>query len=311
MNFSRPFANSAILILLAGAFLVSGCIKDDSEERLAEENKLLDEYLTENNISDDYKTASGMYYIENEAGTGDIAVPNDFIVIKYTGKYIDETIFESTDSAIAQEAGIYFSEYIYGSIKFKYGYSIAGFTEGISYMRQGGKATFIIPSKLAYSNNYKTLIYDVELLEVIKYPAQNETGKMFAYISDSLDINISDSTSTGLYYIESPLSVAGGPTITTADSVYLKYTGRFLDGRIFDQTEGNQTFNFIQGSTGFISGFTEAIGYMYQGCIAKVVIPYKLGYGTHEYLHPSYGFIVIPAYTTLVFDLEVVKVTPF
>ena len=42
---------------------------------------------------------------------------------------------------------------------------IKGVNEGVGYMREGGKATLIIPSKLAY-NDYQPLAFYIELLQV-------------------------------------------------------------------------------------------------------------------------------------------------
>ncbi len=60
------------------------------------------------------------------------------------------------------------------------GYLIAGFDEGISYMKEGGKATFLLPSSLAYGSagllyqlpGYTPLLYDVELVKVSPGPAK-------------------------------------------------------------------------------------------------------------------------------------------
>ena len=56
---------------------------------------------------------------------------------------------------------------------------IAGFDEGITYMKEGGKATFLIPSKLAYGTSgyytipgYTPLLYDVQLVKVIPGPGK-------------------------------------------------------------------------------------------------------------------------------------------
>ena len=53
---------------------------------------------------------------------------------------------------------------------------IAGWTEGLQYMPVGSKFTFYIPYQLAYGAQgagnlikpYSTLIFEVELLEIIK-----------------------------------------------------------------------------------------------------------------------------------------------
>ena len=41
-----------------------------------------------------------------------------------------------------------------------------GWTEGLSYMKEGGEATIIIPYKLTFEGNYEPLVYYLELLEV-------------------------------------------------------------------------------------------------------------------------------------------------
>jgi peptidyl-prolyl cis-trans isomerase A (cyclophilin A) len=53
------------------------------------------------------------------------------------------------------------------------GQIISGFDEGITYMKVGGKATFLIPSKLAWGPTgyaiipgYTPVIFDVELVRV-------------------------------------------------------------------------------------------------------------------------------------------------
>ncbi len=59
------------------------------------------------------------------------------------------------------------------------GYLIAGFDEGILYMKEGGKARFLIPSSLAYGPGgyytipgYTPLLFDVELVKVAPGPSK-------------------------------------------------------------------------------------------------------------------------------------------
>jgi FKBP-type peptidyl-prolyl cis-trans isomerase len=56
---------------------------------------------------------------------------------------------------------------------------IAGFDEGITYMKAGGKAKFLVPSSLGYGPSgyytipgYTALLYEVELVKVSKGPAK-------------------------------------------------------------------------------------------------------------------------------------------
>jgi len=108
---------------------------------------------------------SGLYYIEIESGKGIQALSGDILTVHYTGKLIDGKVFDS--SYQRNEA-----------FTFKIGANevIPGWDEGFTYMKKGGKAVFIIPSKLAYGKegystiipSYASLIFEVELLSIKK-----------------------------------------------------------------------------------------------------------------------------------------------
>jgi len=102
-------------------------------------------------------TASGLKYVIIEQGTGPQPKPGDQVTVKYTGKLEDGTVFDS------------------GTIPFTLGVGavIPGWDEGIALLNEGGKATLIIPSELAYGPQGNgpippnaTLIFDVELQDV-------------------------------------------------------------------------------------------------------------------------------------------------
>jgi len=125
-----------------------------------EETELLEQYLLENNITT-VPEESGLYYIETEAGTGMQPQQGDTVDVHYTGRLIDSTIFDTSTG------GDPFS-FTLGT-----GYVISGWDEGIAYMKEGGKATLIIPSVLGYGSSgknsippYSTLVFDVELVDV-------------------------------------------------------------------------------------------------------------------------------------------------
>ncbi len=95
------------------------------------------------------------------------------------------------------------------------------------------------------------------------------------------------------------------------DSVAIHYSGRlmpsasFADGYQFDSSwTGDYNINTMNATKGvagsFITGFTSALQEMKDGDRWKVYIPYELGYGSSVQNE-------IPAYSTLVFDLTLVK----
>ncbi|MDC1024427.1 peptidylprolyl isomerase [Flavobacteriales bacterium] len=108
-------------------------------------------------------TESGLAYIMVKEGSGIQAENGKTVSVHYTGKLTDGTKF---DSSLDRNQPI---EFVLGQ-----GRVIKGWDEGISYLKVGGKATFIIPSDLAYGERgaggvippNATLIFDVELVDV-------------------------------------------------------------------------------------------------------------------------------------------------
>lgn len=86
------------------------------------------------------------------------------------------------------------------------------------------------------------------------------------------------------------------------DSVDVNYTGALINGKVFDKTEPNLPANFVVNK--LIPGWTEALTLMREGDHWQIVIPPNLGYG------PRGAGGVIPPNQALVFDLELLKVTP-
>lgn len=290
-------------LLLVMVFLGS-CLKtNDGYEK---EMKLLRQYLANNNITVD-PTASGLYYLETETGSGLSVEADDFLVIRYTGRLLAGLIFSSTDSAVAAQNNFYNPGILYGPFKFEYQrVSMLGIREGLSFMKEGGKATLIIPSNLAYGSTtvgvipaFSTLIYEIELLSVIKDPEAHEADRLNQYIADN-DILVLP-TASGLYYIE--LEEGTGLAPLTGQTCVTTFTGSLLDGRVFaDVTESNPySFNF--GVTPVIEGFEEGVSYMKAGGKAIFIIPFDLGYGKSG---SSDG--IIPPYSTIMYEVELKQV---
>ena len=85
------------------------------------------------------------------------------------------------------------------------------------------------------------------------------------------------------------------------DKVTVKYEGRLLDGTVFDSSykRNPQTTEFSPSEV--IKGWTEALYLMPEGSEWELYIPYDLAYG-------SRAAGKIPAFSTLIFKIELVKV---
>ena len=85
------------------------------------------------------------------------------------------------------------------------------------------------------------------------------------------------------------------------DTVEVHYTGKLLDGTVFDSSvERGETISFPLN--GVIKGWTEGMQLVGEGGKIKLWIPYEMGYGPRA-MGPN-----LPAYSTLVFDVELIKV---
>lgn len=107
---------------------------------------------------------SAEYFLNKALEIRDLTKPKatDIVQVKYTGKLLDGTVFDSTDKNGGSPADINLSAVI------------KGWTEGIQLMSKGAKYRFYIPSDLAYGDQGagdaipggSTIIFDVELVNI-------------------------------------------------------------------------------------------------------------------------------------------------
>jgi FKBP-type peptidyl-prolyl cis-trans isomerase FklB len=109
-------------------------------------------------------------------------------------------------------------------------------------------------------------------------------------------------TSTGLQYKVITQGVGLKPN--SGSYVSLLYTGKLIDGTVFDTTVNDTTlvntprFEYVSS---LVSGFQEALQKMNTGSLWEIYIPQSLGYG-------STAMGTIPAFSTLIFDVQVISV---
>ncbi|MCX6256488.1 MAG: FKBP-type peptidyl-prolyl cis-trans isomerase [Bacteroidia bacterium] len=241
--------------------------------------------------SDYLKTSSGLRIKVTQPGNGPMPKQGDKCVVNYTGKLENDTVF---DSSI--KSGKPFSFEI-GS-----GQVIKGWDEGIALLRQGSKATLVIPPELGYGSHAQAkipansiLIFDVELLQVIP-----------GIKIDPFDVAGKDTvkTSSGLKYIVS--AKGKGAKVEKGKNVQINYSAYFIDGKMFDSSvKKGQPLKFPAG-TGAISlkGLEEGVMLMSEGDKIRFIIPPELGLPANPQQKGG------PGGQTLIFDVELLKVMP-
>lgn len=98
--------------------------------------------------------------------------------------------------------------------------------------------------------------------------------------------------------------VGTGAEAVAGKSVTVNYVGSLTDGTVFDASakHGDTGFTFTLGAGEVIQGWDQGIAGMKEGGKRKLVIPAALAYGNQ-----AVGG-VIPANSTLVFEVELLKV---
>ncbi|MNE78605.1 putative FKBP-type peptidyl-prolyl cis-trans isomerase [compost metagenome] len=97
----------------------------------------------------------------------------------------------------------------------------------------------------------------------------------------------------------------GKEDVKSTSKVKVKYTGRLLDGTVFDSSTDGVEFLL----DGVIKGWSEVIpGKIGVGGKIRLLIPSDLGYGQTAQRDGN-GNVSIPANTILDFDIEIVSVT--
>ena len=123
------------------------------------------QFIEENGKRVEVKTTpSGLQYEVLHEGDGEMPTAEDQVEVHYTGKLLDGTVFDSS-----VDRG--------NPVTFGVTQVIPGWVEALQLMKAGSKWRLFIPSQLAYGPNgvpgspigpNSTLIFDVELLKVIK-----------------------------------------------------------------------------------------------------------------------------------------------
>lgn len=292
-------------------------VRDELFKKFKEEEPLLiSQYLAESKIKTEPLT-SGLYYIEKVKGKGSKAKPGEMMKMFIRMSLIDgRTLYSNFDAAPLD-------------IEFGKEIDTKGFEEALAYLSKGTEAVLIVPSHLAYDSlgagdaipPYTPLLYEVKLVDIVskaqyeKERKQNlenekealrqamelENQNLQSYLKkEKITVN---PTESGLYYIE---KVKGsGKSPVAGNKVKVNYTLYNLKGeKLQSSFDMDQPFTFVLGQSQVIQGWEEGLLLMKEGGKGRFIIPSKLGYGE------SARSADLPAFSTLVFDIELLEVMP-
>jgi len=297
--------------------------KKDAAEKSAKQKtideKMLQDYFAKNKIKP-IKTASGLYYTISRDGAGDRPKVGQTVDVKYTGKFMSGVPFDSNVDTAFHHTDPFPVEVGKGRV-------IKGWDEGLLLLKKGTKATFYIPSDLAYGPQERSpipansiLVFDVEILDVHDaappqhQQQQHQDPVKQAAIDDKLlneyfaKNNIkATKTPSGLYY--RIIEEGTGENAKPGQKVGMQYLGKLLDGQVFDSNmDENFTpkpgtpFTFTLGVGQVIKGWDEGVALLKKGTKGTLYLPSNLAYGS------SGAGGRIPPNAVLIFNVQVVNI---
>lgn len=271
------------------------------------------------------KAENGLHYkFFNRDEAGRKAQEGDGILLRYiiTNQKNDSVIVDSKntsrDGSGYAQFGMQKSTFV-GSLE-----------DGLMMMAEGDSAEFIVPADSFFlktmKNNelpkginpgdyvkavfkIKDVVTKTEIEEenkkrmaeqevMMKEMQAKEMPSMEKYIAEN-KINVKPSAS-GLYYIETKKGT--GPNPGATDIVKVHYTGKFLDGKVFDSSvERGEPVEFPLNQV--IMGWTEGLQKMRKGGKANLLVPSAIAYGPQ-------GRQGIPPYSPLAFEVELIDFKP-
>ena len=141
-------------IILVALFI--SCSSDDDINYDAKNEADIVKYIADNNLTAT-KTSSGLHYVVNNEGNGARPTTTSDVTVTYKGYFLNGETFDENTTGI----------------QFNLQQVIRGWTEGITYFKEGGSGILLVPSKLGYGSNARpgipggsVLIFDINLLEV-------------------------------------------------------------------------------------------------------------------------------------------------
>ena len=331
----RTFAYLAV-----AAILLSSCSKTPTTGLNDAAKRYFDAWMSMNH-PDLKPTPLGAYVLDEKEGSGKIvgdSKESPYLLVNYVARYLNGTISDYTTEQTAKQLG----KYVFGNY---YGPKIwrrsndnlnVGLDEMVTSMRVGGEKTSIIPGWLFTFDRYDNvqgyldnvsgtnMIYSVEVLESISDIRKWEIDSIGRYLANNFpDVKPTDSLKLGFYYksLRAPVDTTSYPNDTT---VYINYTGRLLNGQVFDTNiadtakfygiykaggsykPSSVTWNkdnyteITLGSSTVIDGFSYGLHHMRRKEKAIFVFMSALGYSS------TGSGSNIPGYSPLRFDIEIV-----
>ena len=252
------------------------------------------------------KTPGGIEYIVHKSGSGAQLKLGDTALMNVTQRINDSLLGESRKMVGAP------IPVLIAKPQNKY-----DLMEGIALLHEGDSATFIIPWDSLPAQERPPFGKKGDKLKITfavenKYSAAAQKEKDEKIIKEYLDKNNIKATKNaeGVYVAVTQEGTGGTPN--PGDTVYVHYTGKLTNGKVFDSSQDStlrpgaplEPIKFPIGRGFVIKGWDAGLSGLKKGSKAILVIPSVLAYGLQG--SPP----VIPGNSVIVFDVQMVDIKP-
>jgi len=178
---------SLVALLVGAASLVSCIDKEESGEAIyARDIAAIEDYIQSSSLTNVKEYNDPTYGIriiwQEVSGSGIPVELGDTLRVDYTGKLLNNNVFDTSIESVARDNNIFSPNRDYNPLRFRIGLGalIFGFEYGAAQMEQGDKATVFIPSESAYGRNppnggiplNSPLIFELDLIDIIPGPTE-------------------------------------------------------------------------------------------------------------------------------------------
>lgn len=290
-------------ILLFGTLLVSlsSCLSKvvlEDDIILQQNETQIQQYISAKKLTTQ-KASNGVYYtITNANPNGRVMALGDTVRLHYVISRLNGDKVDSS-SVLGNQPFTFVNN----------GSSTNIFLKMLPYMHEGERAIFILPSTLAGNSQAfpnlpanSPIRCDISFMKIY-----SEEVTIDEYVAKN-KINITEkvplvSTTTGhTNYLRYIRVKVGAADVITGKVAKLKYTGRLLNGFVFDSNiTRTDSLNYTVGGTNsLVQGFAAGVAKMKLGEKATFIFASGLGYGR------TGSGAKIPGESTLIFDVEMV-----
>ena len=267
-------------------------------------------------------TASGMKYVLHTSHSGAKPVLGDYVTFEMVYKTeSDSVLFDSRHNQSPFRIQLL-------SIPFR-----GSLEEGLMCLSEGDSATFYIAADSLRAHVLREHLeagresllqpgtfahFDVRLLRVqrqadaeieiserLRKRKEDEPRLIREYLEKEHILALPDSA--GIYILAGETKQ---PAIHAGDTVTVNYTGTYLNNMPFDASPKNTPYSFVVGAGSVVKGWDLAFPKLASAGRAQILLPSSLAYGERGLFGAQRGNYMVPPFTPVVYNLEIVSVRP-